>query len=56
MRLATKCCVKRKDVEASKRVCEAWFSVALNVQEELYNTKLRQIADLIKAKGDATIY
>ena len=39
-----------------KRVCGAWFSVALNVQEELYNAMPRQIADLIKAKRDATIY
>ena len=39
-----------------KRVCEAWFSVALNVQEKLYNAMPTQIADLIKAKGDATIY
>ena len=31
-----------------KRVYKAWFSVALNVQEELYNAMTRQIADLIK--------
>ena len=39
-----------------KRVCEAWYSVALNVLEEPYNAMSRRIADLIKAKGDATIY
>ena len=53
MRLATKCCVIKK---MWKRVCEAWFSVALNAQEELYIAMPRQIADLIKAKGDAMIY
>ena len=37
-----------------KQVCEAWYSVALNVLKELYNAM--PIADLIKAKGDATIY
>ena len=54
MRLATKCCVKKEKMW--KRVYEAWFSVALNVQEKLYNAMPTQIADLIKAKGDATIY
>ena len=39
-----------------KRVCEAWYSVALNVLEEPCNVMPKQIADLIKAKGDATIY
>ena len=37
-------------------VCEAWYSEALNVLEEPYNAMPRRIADLIKAKGDATIY
>ena len=31
-----------------KRVCEAWYSVALNVLEELYNSMPRRIADVIK--------
>ena len=39
-----------------KRVCEAWYSVALNVLEELYNSMSRRISDLIKAKGGATNY
>ena len=39
-----------------KRVCEAWYSVALNVLEELYNSMPRRIADLIESKGDATKY
>ena len=39
-----------------KRVCEAWYSVALNVLEELYNSMPRGIADLIKAKGGAMKY
>ena len=38
-----------------KRVCEAWYSVVLNVLEEPYNAMPRRIAD-IKVKGDATIY
>ena len=38
-----------------KQVCEAWNSVALNFLEELYNTMPSRIADLIKAKEDATI-
>ena len=42
--------------EERKRVCEAWYSVASNVLEELYNAMPRRIADLIKAKRDATIY
>ena len=40
----------------SKRVCKAWYSEARNVLEELYNSMTRRIADLIKAKGDATKY
>ena len=39
-----------------KRVCEAWYSVAPNVLEELNNSIPRRIADLIKAKVDATKY
>ena len=39
-----------------KRVCEARYSVALSVLEEPHNAMPRQIADLITAKGDATIY
>ena len=42
--------------EMWKRVCEAWYSVALTVQEELYNSTPRRIADLIEANGDATKY
>ena len=39
-----------------KRVCEAWYSVATNVFQELNNLMPRSIADLIKAKGGATKY
>ena len=39
-----------------KRVCEAWYSLALKVLVEPYNAMPRRIADLIKAKGDAQIY
>ena len=39
-----------------KRVCEAWYSVALNVLEELNNSMPRRIADLIEANRDATKY
>ena len=42
--------------EMWKRVCEVWYSVALTVQEELYNSMPRRIADLIEANGDATKY
>ena len=38
------------------RVCEALYSVALNVLEELYNSMPRRIADLIEANGYATKY
>ena len=34
--------------EMWKRVCEAWYSVAPNVLEELNNSIPRRIADLIK--------
>ena len=40
----------------SDRVYDAWYSVAPNVQEEPYNSMPRRIADLYKAKGDATNY
>ena len=39
-----------------KRVCEAWYSVELNVLEELYISMPRRIADLIEANGDVTKY
>ena len=39
-----------------KRVCEAWYSVAPNVLEELNNSMPRRITDLIKAKGDTKKY
>ena len=55
MRWATKCRVKKKE-KMWKRVCEAWYRVALSVGEEPNNAMPRRIADLIKAKGDATIY
>ena len=45
-----------KKEEVWKRVCESWYSVAPNVLEELYNAMPRWIANLIKAKRDATIY
>ena len=37
-------------------VCDAWYSVAPNVLEELYNSMPMRIADLYKAKGDTTKY
>ena len=33
-----------------KRVCEAWYSVAQNVLEELYNSMARRIVDLLKQR------
>ena len=33
--------------EMWKRVCEAWYSVAPNAMEELYNSIPRKIADRI---------
>ena len=45
---------KRK--EMWDKVCDTWYSVAPNVLEELYNSVPRRIADLYKAKGDATKY
>ena len=35
-----------------KPVCEAWYSVAPNVPEELNNSVPRRITDRIKANGD----
>ena len=43
-----------KKEEMWRQVCEAWYSVALNFTEELYNSMPRRIAGLIKAKRDAT--
>ena len=43
---------KKKNLE----VCEAWYSVALYVLEEPYNAMPSRIADLIKAKGIATMF
>ena len=37
---------KKEDIW--KRVCEAWYSVASNILEELYNPIPRRIADLNK--------
>ena len=45
-----------KNGEMWKPVCETWYSLALNVMEELTNLMPRRIADLIKAKGDAKKY
>ena len=40
---------KKKDMW--KRVCEAWYSVAQNILEELYNSIPRRIAALDKENG-----
>ena len=45
-----------KTEEMWTRVCEAWYSVALNVPVELNNSLPRRITDLIEAKGGATKY
>ena len=45
-----------RKVEMWKSVCEAWYSVAPNVQEELNNSMPRRITDRIKAKGDTKNY
>ena len=45
---------KKKDMW--KRVCEAWYSVAPNILEELYKSMPRRIADLNKENGGATKY
>ena len=49
-RLVTKCHVKKE--EMWEPVCEAWYSVVLNVLEELNIPMPRRITYLIKAKGD----
>ena len=46
----------RQIEEMRKRVYEAWFSVALHVLEDFYNSMPKRIADIIEAKGDATKY
>ena len=45
-----------KNEEMWKPVCETWYSLALNVLEELKNSMQRRIPDLIKGKGDAKKY
>ena len=45
-----------KREEMWDRVCDAWYSVATSVLEELYNSMPRKIADLYKTKGHATKY
>ena len=45
-----------KKEEMWKPVCEAWYNVAPKVLEELNNSMLKRITDLIKAKGDAKKY
>ena len=37
-------------------MCEAWYSVPLNIIEELKILMPRRNADIIKAKGPATKY
>ena len=44
-----------KKEEMWKPVCEAWYSVAPNVLEELDNSMPSTITYLIKANGDAKI-
>ena len=48
--------ISRKREVMWDRVCDAWYSVAPNVLEELYNSMQRRIVDIHKAKGDATKY
>ena len=45
-----------KNEEMWKSACETWYSLALNVLEELKISMPRRIVDLIKAKGDAKKY
>ena len=45
-----------KKEEMWRPVCEAWYSVVLNVLEELNNPMPRRITDLIKEKGDIKKY
>ena len=42
--------------EMWKPVCEAWYSEAPNVLEEIDNLMTRRITDLIIAKGDTKKY
>ena len=39
-----------KKEEMWKQVCEAWYSVAPNVLEELYNSMPRRIANSLKQR------
>ena len=48
--------ISRKREVMWDRVCDAWYSVAPNVLEILYNSIRRRIVDIHKAKGDATKY
>ena len=48
--------IPRKREVMCYRVCDAWYSVARNVLEELYNSMRRRIVDIYKAKGDGTKY
>ena len=48
--------ISRKREVMWDRVCDAWYSVAPNVLEELYNSMRRRIVDIHKAKRDATKY
>ena len=45
-----------KNEEMWKPVGETWYSLALNVLEELKNSMPRRIADFIQAKGDTKKY
>ena len=45
-----------KKEEMCNPVCEAWYRVATNILEELYNSMTRRIAHIIKEKGGATKY
>ena len=45
-----------KKEEMQKPECEAWYSVAPNVLEEINNSMPRGITDLDKAKGDTKKY
>ena len=47
---------KIEEIWERVRVCEAWYSVALNVLEELHNSMPRRIADLIEPNGGAKKY
>ena len=45
-----------KREELWDRVGDAWYSVAPNVLEELYNSMPRRITDIYKANGNAVNY